>query len=308
MPGLSTHYLFGIKTLRHIKELELYKLILDYPCVYALGQQGPDLLFYYPRFLRMGNIGVRMHNEGTAEFFYSMLYYIENYARAGRKKDILLVYLSGFLGHYVLDRTFHPYVYAYSMEGSGLKQQGRHFRLETEIDAYLLKTIKRTHPGFFKAGKTLALSPREEKVIIEMLQYAVFYTYGEMLGTRRLKITLCIMRLVHAFLRDKRGIKKRLITSLEIKVFGFQLLSGLIPEYRESAGSKELLNIARKGWLSPWEEKERTMSVPDMLKLARTEYVGILKELNELFGAMGRDRNDFMENVGNYSYRTGRRL
>ncbi len=308
MPGLSTHYLFGIKTLRHIKELELYKLILDYPCVYALGQQGPDLLFYYPHMLRSGNIGVRMHNESTAEFFYSMLHYIENYAGAGREKDVLLVYLAGFLGHYVLDRTFHPYVYAYSMEESGLKQHGRHFRLETEIDAYLLKTIKRTHPGFFKAGKTLALSPREEKVIIEMLQYSVFYTYGEMPGARRLKITLCVMRFVHAFLRDKRGIKKRLITSLEFKIFGFQLLSGLIPAYRESSASKEMLNIARKSWSSPWEDKERTMSVPDMLKLARNEYVGILKELDWLFGDKESNRYRFMENVGNYSYRTGKRL
>lgn len=308
MPGLSTHYLFGVKTLKYIKNQELYGYIRNYPCVFALGQQGPDLLFYYPGFMKNSNIGVRMHNEGTADFFYSMLHYIENYAKPGREKDILVVYLAGFLGHYVLDKTFHPYVYSYSMEERGLKQQGRHFKLESAIDAYLLKNIKRTHPGFFKAGKTLALSPYEERVIIEMLRYTIFYTYGEMPGRRRLRMTLCVMRFVHAFLRDKRGIKKRLINLFELKIFGFQLLAGLIPEFRETDTSKEMLNITRKSWNSPWEEEKRNTSVPDMLKLARDEYVELLVELDGLFCKSERNTEGFVEKVGNYSYRTGKRL
>jgi len=308
MPGLSTHYLFGVKTLRRIKELNLYKLILNYPCVYALGQQGPDLLFYYPGFISRGNIGVRMHDEGTADFFYSMLHYIENYAKKGRKRDIMLVYLAGFMGHYVLDKTFHPYVYAYSMDENKIKQQGRHFKAEAEIDAYLLKTLKKTHPVFFKASKTVVLSPQEEQIIIELLQYSVFYTYGIMPGTRRMKIMLCIMRFVHAFLRDKRGIKKRLVNAMEFRVFGFPVLASLIPDYRESGTSKDILNIARKSWSSPWKGKTSTLSVPDMLKLASDEYVGILTELDELFEGRAKDKKGFMESVGNYSYRTGKQL
>ena len=116
------------------------------------------------------------------------------------------------------------------------------------------------------------------------------------------------MRLVHAFLRDKRGIKKRLINLFELKVFGFQFLSGLIPEYREPSASKEMLNIARKSWSSPWDEEKNSASVPDMLRLARDEYVGLLKELDWLFGEKCNDNHKFMERVGNYSYRTGKRL
>ncbi|MBQ9765581.1 MAG: zinc dependent phospholipase C family protein [Lachnospiraceae bacterium] len=306
MPGLSTHYLFGIKALKNIKGSKLHALIKEYPCVYALGQQGPDLLFYYPSYIKNGNIGVRMHEERTADFFHSMLKYIDKYSENERERNVLIVYFAGFLGHYVLDRTFHPYVYAFSTEGCTLKQHGRHFKIEADIDAYFLKNIKKTHPGFFKGGKTLALSPWEENAIIHMLRNVIFYTYGEKLGRRRLKITLCIMRMVHALLRDKRGIKKRLITSVEAKMLGFQLLGGLVPEYRENKKSKATLNISRDNWKSPWEDEERNKSVPDMLRAAKEEYTGILMELDSLLAGLGKDKKKFIDFIGCYSYKTGR--
>ena len=309
MPGLSTHYLFGVGTLKYIKKLKLYEAVQNHPSVYALGQQGPDMLFYYPKF-NGENIGSRMHKESTADFIYSMLHYIEKHLQNAREKEILLAYISGFLGHYVLDRIFHPYVYSYALKhNSILKQNSRHFKLETEVDAYLLKATKKIVPCFFKSSKTLALLPEEQNSVIGLLQYATMSVYGVMLTKRRLKITLFNMRLVHAFLRDKRGIKKRMLFSLECGIFGCPLISNLLQERTEPKNKKDLLNLMRKKWYNPYEKDVfSTKSVPDMLRDARYEYIGILQELDNVFAKLFEDKNKFIAYIGNYSYHTGKHI
>lgn len=309
MPGLSTHYLFGVGTFKYIREKKLYGMVQNHPPVYALGQQGPDVLFYYPK-LHGGNIGSLMHKERTAVFFYSMLHYIENHSKSTREKEILIVYVAGFLGHYVLDRIFHPYVYSYALKHNGIiKQNSRHFRLETEVDAYLLKATKKIEPCFFKGSKTLALSPEEQKAVIGLLQYATMSTYGIMLSKRKLKITMFNMRVVHAFLRDKRGTKKRMLISLEYRILGCPLISNLIPERNEPKDKKDLLNLLREKWYNPYEKDTfSTKSVPDMLRDARREYIDILRELDKLFEEPSRNKSSFISHIGNYSYHTGRSL
>lgn len=309
MPGLSTHYLFGIGTLKYIKKLNLYGMVHNHPSVYALGQQGPDVLFYYPK-LRGGNIGSLMHKENTADFFDSMLHYIEKHSQNTREREILLVYFAGFLGHYVLDRIFHPYVYSYSLRYNGiLKQNSSHFRLETEVDAYLLKATKRIEPCFFKGSKTLALSPEEQRAVIGLLQYAIMSAYGVLLSKKRLKITLWNMRVVHAFLRDKRGTKKRMLFSLECCILGCPLISNLIFGRTEAKDTKDLLNLSRERWNNPYEENSfSTKSVPDMLKDARREYIDILQELDEVFANLFESKSEFIAYIGNYSYHTGKKL
>lgn len=309
MPGLSTHYLFGVGALKHIKEKELYKMIQNHPSVYALGQQGPDVLFYYPK-LHGGNIGSLMHKEHTADFFYSMLHYIENHSESTREKEILIVYVAGFLGHYVLDRIVHPYVYSYALKHNGIiKQSSRHFRLETEVDAYLLKTTKKIVPCFFKGSKTLALSSDEQRAVIGLLQYAAMSTYGIGLSKRKLNLTMFNMRVVHAFLRDKRGTKKRVLISLERCILGCPLISNLILERKEPKDKKDLLNLLRKKWYNPYEKDTfSTKSVPDLLRDARREYIDVLRELDKLFGESFCSTGEFISHIGNYSYHTGRRL
>lgn len=309
MPGLSTHYLFGVGTLKYIKKLKLYEMVQNHPSVYALGQQGPDMLFYYPK-LRGGNVGSLMHKESTAEFFNGMLHYIEKHSGNTREREILLVYVAGFLGHYVLDRIFHPYVYSYALRhNSILKQNSRHFRLETEVDAYLLKATKRIEPCFFKSSKTLALSPEEQRAVIGLLQYATMSVYGVMLTKRRLKITLFNMRIIHAFLRDKRGTKKRMLFSLECRILGCPLISNLIPARAEPKDKNDLLNLMRKKWYNPYEtDIFSNKSVPDMLRDARYEYIDVLQELDEVFAKLFENKNEFIAYIGNYSYHTGKSI
>ena len=115
------------------------------------------------------------------------------------------------------------------------------------------------------------------------------------------------MRLIHAFLRDKRGIKKRMLFSLECSILGCPLISNLIPERTEQKIKKDLLNLMRKKWYNPYEtDVFSTKSVPDMLKDARCEYIDILQELDKVFAKLFENKNEFIAYIGNYSYHTGR--
>ena len=111
MPGLTTHYLFGLKVLHDISNLEIKEKVLKHRGAYALGLQGPDIFFYSARTLssRFQNLGSTMHKTYTGDFFKNYITGLD--LKTGKEKDILLSYFQGFLCHYILDCTAHPYIY-----------------------------------------------------------------------------------------------------------------------------------------------------------------------------------------------------
>ena len=48
MPGYVTHYIFGRDIYDHLKDSLLKQNLYINRAVYSLGQQGPDIFFYYP--------------------------------------------------------------------------------------------------------------------------------------------------------------------------------------------------------------------------------------------------------------------
>lgn len=70
MPGFTTHYLFGVNTYKSLRNDALKKIIFDHHAAYSLGQQGPDIFFYYlPSYvLHKNNIGSVAHIQDTGKF------------------------------------------------------------------------------------------------------------------------------------------------------------------------------------------------------------------------------------------------
>jgi len=109
------------------------------------GAQGPDFLFFHRampwmpgRSLR--RTGTAMHNGNPAGLFERMRLYLA--ANPGDK--YALPYALGFLFHYALDRTAHPYVLAMTdqiaeQEHIRYSRKIIHNRIETNIDIYLLR-------------------------------------------------------------------------------------------------------------------------------------------------------------------------
>ena len=150
MPGFVTHYLFGEEIYHQLKCNFQKKNLFYNRSAYAFGLQGPDLFFYYlPSYaLHRHNLGALAHTTEPRAFFHGLL---ESYGRLSSAADrgIAEAYISGFLGHYLLDTTCHPYIYAMTHYHDKKEKSyfSRHAYLETEIDTELLARKSATrHP------------------------------------------------------------------------------------------------------------------------------------------------------------------
>ena len=116
MPGFTTHYLFGVDACRRLTSTSMHNMIRRDHSAYALGLQGPDLFFYYlPSYLmHRKNIGDLAHRKDTGQFFGNLLQSRKLFAGKKHSLSIADAYICGFMGHYTLDCTIHPYVYAFT--------------------------------------------------------------------------------------------------------------------------------------------------------------------------------------------------
>lgn len=146
MPNVYAHASLGRQAVPQMSASH-QKTIQAHPRAFALGLQGPDIFFYGSIFrdAEAGAFGSRLHRWSGRKVLESMLApYAYQPLPAGVK-----AYLLGFLGHYRLDATTHPYVYA--VQGDMV----HHRALETDFDAFLLK--REDHPAPWKSRLTKVL-------------------------------------------------------------------------------------------------------------------------------------------------------
>lgn len=101
--------------------------------VMTLGAQGPDPLFTLGIFpLRRDSapvpLGSVLHKSRTGAFLTALC------RRAKDGSGIHRAYALGFLTHYALDSTVHPYVYAHSHRADGSYASQMHMQLEKQWD------------------------------------------------------------------------------------------------------------------------------------------------------------------------------
>lgn len=129
MPAVYAHYKFGKKVYQALPT-DIREILKENKAAYLLGLHGPDLLFYYHAYSknRINQLGVRMHKEKADVFFERARGQYQK-----RPSYVLLSYLCGFLCHFMLDSTCHPYINHYMGErGVG------HLEIETDFDRELM--------------------------------------------------------------------------------------------------------------------------------------------------------------------------
>lgn len=130
MPNTYAHYRFGRDVYHRLPETFRVR-IRRYPRLYDIGLHGPDLLFYYRPLQKnpISRIGYEMH-EWTGRRFFNAGAEIVN---RSENRDAAWAYLMGFLCHYILDSTCHPYVGQKMMASSV-----GHSEIEGAFDRYLM--------------------------------------------------------------------------------------------------------------------------------------------------------------------------
>lgn len=135
MPALYTHYRFG-KAVAATLPPTFSEIVSEHSEAFALGTQGPDILFYHKPLQKndIRGLGTALHDVSPKAFFQRAVCRLQ-YAKQANEGYFraLSAYLYGFLSHFVLDVFCHPYIEART---SGTFTHGK---IESELDKYTLR-------------------------------------------------------------------------------------------------------------------------------------------------------------------------
>ncbi|MBQ9328358.1 MAG: zinc dependent phospholipase C family protein [Solobacterium sp.] len=140
MPAATTHAEFAARVYQTLSE-DKQAEITSKP-MYYLGSQGPDLFFFSKYMFLPGSLnpyGKRMHNEKIQE----VIFFLNERASTPSLRS----YVLGYLTHYALDSSCHPMINAWAKnehETTGINETEAHFRIEGELDAWILNQSGRT--------------------------------------------------------------------------------------------------------------------------------------------------------------------
>lgn len=132
MPAFYAHYRFGGDVLRAAAP-EIRTLREKHRALFDIGLHGPDIFFFYRPVLpnSVTRLGYTCHGRTCREF----LARARKVVKSAENKGASLAYFYGFLCHFALDSTCHPYV-AEAMDKYGTA----HSAIETAFDRLLLTT------------------------------------------------------------------------------------------------------------------------------------------------------------------------
>ena len=210
MPSTYAHRRFGANVLDHLPT-ELREKLEARRELYDIGLHGPDLLFYYHaiKSTPISALGNAMHEQPGRIFFDRA----RNVVRAAPDREAAMAYALGFVCHFALDSTCHPYVERYTRE-SGVT----HCEIETEFDNMLLRRDGYDPMKFFTASH---IHPSAENARV----IAPFY---EEISEQDALESMKGMRSVHKLLQASNP-AKRWVVLTGMKVVGkYDSLHGLV--------------------------------------------------------------------------------
>lgn len=317
MPGFITHYLYGMKAYHDWGSGNLKSMLHRHHAAYCLGLQGPDIYFFYlPSLIGDGskNIGSLMHATNVHYFFKRYLDEMELLLGAAPDRDSLpsfciyhfetaVSYLAGFLCHYTLDFSVHPYIYSktgYDLaDPQQLNYYANHRAMETRLDTYMLHYVKHKEPSTFQRQSAIPKNRFEESFLTLFLCRCindVFYpdsspsiykkinmtrshryidrlyyrnTKGSRITPKNMRSILSSLRWECHILNDRTGIKKKLVIFLENKTVKYNILSSLMTS-DHITDTRDEWNLSHHPWYSPWEpHRKRQESFPELFLKAQ---------------------------------------
>ena len=314
MPGFVTHYLFGVDAYKKIKTDSIRMNLKKNHSAYSLGLQGPDIFFFYlPSYLlHKQNIGDLAHRKDTGAFFS---YLLESRILFDGKPKYLKIadaYITGFIGHYILDSIVHPYVYAFTKYNPDKAPKnseyfGQHAYFETEIDNELLYLKKGLTPSNFRQDSVIRLSKMQKKVITKMLTYAYTNTYSNItVYNSHIKSAIHWMVMGTRLMHDPSGQKKVVVRFVEKVLFDRPFISAMMASDHHKF-VLNCFNLNNKTWIHPWTKEKSNESFFDLYEKALSIYTKKIVSYYQLVhnGYKETERQAYTKAYGNRSFISG---
>ena len=150
MPAFYAHLRFG-EEVTQLLPAPFQNLISTYPEAFALGTQGPDILFYHQP-MKQNDIrrrGTYLHSLSGETFFAEQakkMTIAKDLEELLTKNGAFAAYICGFLCHFTLDTLCHPFINEHSNE------EVSHGKIESEFDKYVRKQSNKPVRGYNAAG------------------------------------------------------------------------------------------------------------------------------------------------------------
>lgn len=132
MPASFAHTLFGKEVLHHLDD-DLSVLIQKHIDYYYIGLFGPDILFYNQPLShnQINSFGYKMHSLDAYVFFMKA----KTVIKKSQFQEESLVYLCGFINHFILDSECHGYIGEVERE-----KHLSHAEIESDFERELLQS------------------------------------------------------------------------------------------------------------------------------------------------------------------------
>jgi len=231
------------------------------------GSEGPDPLFFsvisLPGAPLVPKVGSLMHTRKTDDFMLAL-------ADACAGSELTRAYCCGFFTHYATDTTFHPFVYAHSIQEDGSYSSTAHITLEHQLETLHYRRQGHDKGLPLQMAGFIRLKGHEKDEIARALTQATDAVFpGEGMTTARIRRSFDdAVRLCGCF-RSERGIKYRTLGSI-LKPFHLDqtLHCHMMPA---QPPEKDIANDAHREWASIWLPDVTRMDSFDDLYAAAVE-------------------------------------
>lgn len=310
MPAFSTHYIFSDEMMDTIRQRAKGVNIDERAVIY--GTQGPDFLFFHrilptmPGKSLMGT-GSAIHRSDPARLFAAMAEFLTN----GRNydRDMVISYFCGFICHYALDRSVHPFVY-WAMEDIKGKEHITyhpfvlHNRIEFNIDMILLRE-KRNIDNALKFS-TKDLLSGDERLISNMARgasYAFSVTLKTQCDREKFCQAFCDFRYMQGIINSsnkKRNEFLRIVQLPLYPVIGPGVNAMMLQE--KADGKYDYMNQAKGEWYYPADKSIRlNKSVYELFEEAKSDAADMISGFMDVL----EGKADCEEVFGHCSFLTG---
>ena len=223
---------------------------------------GPDVFYFSHNNKKLARV---IHKNNTLQFFKNYIKYIKDNHLENDEEVIGSLY--GFLSHYVLDSTIHPYIFYKTF-----LKEGMHRVYEMSLSKFVL-TNNNVNPNLYKITDDLVI--KKNKVIVELLNKVLKDTYNIDNGGKLYYRYLRNLKIVYMlFRRDRFGIKKTIYNFMD-KFYKKKIYAMSFHNIEDVD-----FNFDHKVWHHPFTNEESNKSLIDLYKESYKKVYILIDKVN----------------------------
>lgn len=291
MPATVTHAFFAIDVYKELKKEYQVLNFQDFNRLKMFGQSTDSMMFYNIESLKKGKelrkFQYVFHTCNSQAFFVKLCQIIKK--KGFMNNHDVMAFLYGFICHYVLDSTVHPFiVYKTGVMQKGVKDTYKynnlHSYMETFLDNYMIDERIECRPYHFRFDKFCFDTCPFDKSLNDIID-SVFFDVFQL--NNMSKIYYKSLKQMKAFLRKYRfdpfGFKKmgyQFIDFFTVKsTFKFDVLS-----YHHKIDFNKILNLEHAIWYNSLDPSISSHdSFIDLYRKSISEAVSIIENVCAYF-------------------------